>query len=165
MAFSLNQITLVGRIGNIKEGSYDGSFWMNFSIATDRPMFTKDKPIETKTDWHSVSVWRERALLCKKYLRVGDYISVTGELRYEPDKKDPGKLWPKIFIPDYGKILFLGPGLKRSDFPEQETKQTPVQQEIPVIDGPKPYASNAKKVENTLKNKIKEAVYHDDIPF
>lgn len=155
MTQTLNQVTLIGYVGNISEGSYEGTFWMRFSIATENLLYNKDKNAEqtyVKT-YHSVSVWRNQALLCKKNLREGDLISVTGEIRYEKDKVDKTKLWTKIYIPEYGgKIIFLGSGKRTSETtqPKQSAPQTPH------IDGPKPFATSANKFKSNVE---------DDIPF
>ena len=163
MSYTLNQVTIVGRVGNIKEATYGNNFCLRFSVATDRAVYMKDGEEQTPiVDWHYITVWRDRAIMCKDRLKVGDLVSITGEIRYNKDKKDSTRIYTEIHIPDNAKIGFLGSSKK-----QQEPQYEP-QQSMPLINGVKPYASNANKVNNPFKKSdpIKETLkLDDDIPF
>jgi len=168
MSYTLNKVTIIGRVGTIKEGTYNGNFRLQFSIATDRPAYLKDgvkqNPIE---DWHYVTVWRERATMCKNRLKPGDLVCVTGELRYNKDKKDPNKLWTEIYIPDNEKIGFFGRSGNLRFTQEISEQEIPEQESMPLINGVKPYASSVNKPNNPFKKKedISTLNLDDDIPF
>lgn len=156
MSYTLNQVTLIGRVGQIKENTYNGNLRLQFSLATDRPSYIKDGVEQTPiVDWHYITVWRDRAQMCKDRLKTGDLISVTGEVRYNKDKKDPGgKIYTEIYIPDNAKIGFLSTSRKNQE-------QIQEHESMPIINGVKPYASSYR----TPSPFKKDIILEDDIPF
>ena len=81
MAFSVNWLHLVGRLGQDPEMRYtpEGHAVTRFSLATDRPTPTG---AESETDWHQVICWRKLAEFAGQYLAKGRLVAVTGHLTY-----------------------------------------------------------------------------------
>ena len=81
MAYSINRVELIGRLGRDVELRYtpDGHAVANLSLATDRPT----KPdAERETDWHRVVCWGQTAEFCGEYLGKGRLVFVAGRLTY-----------------------------------------------------------------------------------
>lgn len=87
---SLNQITLLGRIGKDPEVRRleSGSVFANLTLATTE--FWKDKSGERKetTQWHNLSCWGNTAEIAEKYVHKGDLLLVSGKLVYDQYEKD-----------------------------------------------------------------------------
>ena len=81
MAFSVNWVHLVGRLGKAPELRYtpDGHAVTRFSLATDPPTRTT---AEHEPDWHQVICWRKLAEFAGEYLAKGRLVAVTGHLTY-----------------------------------------------------------------------------------
>lgn len=172
--YSINQVTLLGKVDNIIENSWNGNLYIKFSIETERVSYSyNDKKEVSIKDWHYITLWRDRASQAKKYLRKGDYVYVIGELTYKKDKNDEKKIWTEVNISDKnGKLLFLGPGLSETDFipiQKQSAIMPPIAEnktKYNILDK-KPYATNVKssKIEDVARNTAKELLEEDDIPF
>ncbi|MBX5253378.1 single-stranded DNA-binding protein [Rhizobium sp. NLR4b] len=85
MAGSLNQVTLIGHLGQDPEirRTQGGNAVANFSIATTETWRDRNSgERKEKTDWHSVVVWNEGlAKICEQYLRKGSKVYVQGKLQ------------------------------------------------------------------------------------
>jgi single-strand DNA-binding protein len=81
MAFSVNWVHLVGRLGQAPEMRYtpEGHAITRFSLATDRAARAGAEPA---TDWHQVICWRKLAEFAGEYLAKGRLVTVTGHLTY-----------------------------------------------------------------------------------
>jgi single-strand DNA-binding protein len=81
MAFSVNWVHLVGRLGQAPELRYtpEGHAVTRFSLATDRASRAGAEPA---TDWHQVICWRKLAEFAGEYLAKGRLVAVTGHLTY-----------------------------------------------------------------------------------
>lgn len=83
MAASLNNVTIVGRLGaapDIKQGSSDSVFG-TLSVATNRKFKNKEGKMTEETEWHKVAVYGQNAEFAAKFLQTGDQVIVTGRLR------------------------------------------------------------------------------------
>lgn len=85
MAGSLNQVTLIGRLGQDPDTRTfgDGNMIANLSVATSERWKDRNtgEPVE-RTEWHRVAVKRDAtARFCADYLRKGDLVSVVGKLQ------------------------------------------------------------------------------------
>jgi hypothetical protein len=167
--YSYNHISLIGRVGSVSEGtSKNGHFYVKFSVATKRPSF-KTESQEPVTDWHHIIVWRDRAVVCKDRLKVGEFVSINGELRHSKDAT--GKYWDEIYIPDHEKIGFLGRPEKQEfpkplfggdSIPMLDEKKMPVFNTT--IDGKKPFASSV--TDTALSTpKVQSKIFEEDLPF
>jgi single-strand DNA-binding protein len=81
MAFSLNRIELIGRIGHEPHlrSTADGQSMTKLSLATDRPTRAGDPP---ETEWHQIVCWGTLAEFAVQYLTTGRLVFVAGRLNY-----------------------------------------------------------------------------------
>lgn len=75
----LNQVNLVGRVGQTPETKYfpSGSCLTKLSIAVNRPQ--KD----AEPDWFTLEIWGKQAEVAANYTDKGSLISVQGELKLD----------------------------------------------------------------------------------
>ena len=77
MARSLNQITVIGNVGNAPETFGEGDKGgARFSVATSPPWK------QEATEWHRVICWRKLAEIVGKYVNKGDRVAVVGRMTY-----------------------------------------------------------------------------------
>jgi single-strand DNA-binding protein len=87
----LNRVTLIGNCG--KEPEYkqleDGTPVAKIALATTEIYRLKNGETQSRTDWHTIILWRGLAGLAKKYVRKGSLLYVEGKLRNRQyDDKD-----------------------------------------------------------------------------
>jgi len=79
----LNRVTLIGNCG--KEPEYkqleDGTFVAKIALATTEIFRLKNGETQSRTDWHTIILWRGLAGLAKEYVRKGSLLYVEGKLR------------------------------------------------------------------------------------
>lgn len=96
----MNRFQIVGRLGRKPElrKTKSGTEVCNLSVATDA--YNGD------TDWHRIAVFGKQAVNCAKYLDKGQYVAVTGDLRYQKREID-GRTWS---LPDLvaQRVEFMG---------------------------------------------------------
>lgn len=90
---SLNQITLLGNVGNDPEQRQVGDSAVTaFSLATSRQWKGRDGSKQEKTEWHRCQAWNmgtnKLADIAAQYLRKGDKVLVVGSLEYRDWEKD-----------------------------------------------------------------------------
>jgi single-strand DNA-binding protein len=87
----LNRVTLIGNCG--KEPEYkqleDGTPVAKIALATTEIFRLKTGETQSRTDWHTIILWRGLAGLAKEYVRKGNLLYVEGKLRNRQyDDKD-----------------------------------------------------------------------------
>jgi single-strand DNA-binding protein len=88
----LNKVMLIGNLGS------DSVLWdlegnvrvAKFSLATSESYRDEKGVLQTKTDWHTVLVWRPLADLAEQYLRKGSQVYVEGKLCTRDDMDRAG---------------------------------------------------------------------------
>jgi single-strand DNA-binding protein len=79
----LNRVTLIGNCG--KEPEYklleDGTPVAKIALATTETFRLKNGETQSRTDWHTIILWRALAGLAKEYVRKGSLLYVEGKLR------------------------------------------------------------------------------------
>ncbi|MGN6539960.1 MAG: single-stranded DNA-binding protein [Ginsengibacter sp.] len=90
----LNRVTLIGNCG--KEPEYkqleDGTPVAKIALATTEIFRLKTGETQSRTDWHTIILWRGLAGLAKEYVRKGSLLYVEGKLRNRQyDDKDGAK--------------------------------------------------------------------------
>jgi len=77
----LNQVVLIGRMGNDPELKYtpSGVAVATFRLAVDRPF--KSQSGERETDWIDVVTWRQSAEFAANYLSKGRLVAVQGRIQ------------------------------------------------------------------------------------
>lgn len=93
MAYSLNQVTLLGNVGNdpeIKQFS-DGSLVAKLTLATTHSYKPKDSDEWVETvDWHTVQAYGSQAKTIANYVRKGHKLEIVGSIKnnnYTDDKE------------------------------------------------------------------------------
>ena len=78
MSRTINQVTLLGRVGTDPEMRYsqNGTAIVQLRLATDR----RHQDGETTADWHTVIVWGKTAEAVNQYVGKGDRLYVAGRL-------------------------------------------------------------------------------------
>ena len=90
----LNKISLIGNVGKDPEiHALDKSIKVaKFSLATTESYRDDSGQVHSRTDWHTIILWRGLAELAEKYLRKGSLVFIEGKLKYRSyDDKDGQK--------------------------------------------------------------------------
>jgi single-strand DNA-binding protein len=104
-----NSVKLIGRLGQDPEVKLldKGNKVATFSLATSDSYTTKDGSKQEQTQWHTIVVWGNLAVICEKYLKKGREIAVDGRLAYRTweDKNGTKHYKSEIIASD---LLFVG---------------------------------------------------------
>jgi single-strand DNA-binding protein len=104
-----NSVKLIGRLGQDPEVKLldKGNKVATFSLATSDSYTTKDGSKQEQTQWHTIVVWGNLAVICEKYLKKGREIAVDGRLAYRSweDKNGTKHYKSEIIASD---LLFVG---------------------------------------------------------
>ena len=78
----MNKVILAGYVGKDPEvrRMESGAACAKFSLATNKSYRNGSGERETKTEWHNLIAWRQRAELCESYVRKGMWLMIEGEL-------------------------------------------------------------------------------------
>ena len=79
----LNKVILIGRLGRDPETRYmpNGEAVCNFSIATDESWKDKNGQRQTRTEWHSITMYRKLAEIAAQYLQKGSQVYIEGRIQ------------------------------------------------------------------------------------
>ena|ERR1035437_3956690 len=88
----INKVILIGNTGKDPEfkNLQDGTPVVKLTIATTESYRLKNGEIQTKTEWHSIIVWRSLATFAHQYIHKGSLLYIEGKLRnrhYEDKEK------------------------------------------------------------------------------
>lgn len=83
MANGLNRVQLLGNLGADPElrHTQGGQSVLNIRLATTESYLDRNKERQEKTEWHSVTLWGNRAEALSQILRKGSQIFVEGRLQ------------------------------------------------------------------------------------
>ena len=118
----LNRVTLIGNCG--KEPEYkqleDGTPVAKIALATTELFRLKTGETQSRTDWHTIILWRGLAGLAKEYIRKGSLLYVEGKLRSRQyEDKDGVKKYVTEIVAE--QIIMLDKKVKISE-PEIENE-------------------------------------------
>jgi single-strand DNA-binding protein len=84
MSFSLNRVTLLGRLGKDPELNYttSGKSVAKFSLATEYSYKDRNGEWQKQTAWHQVIVWGKTGEFAAKHLAKGHRVCVEGRIDY-----------------------------------------------------------------------------------
>lgn len=90
----LNKVTLIGNLGKDPENQkLTGDIAVaKFSLATTEIFKNKDGQTSSKTEWHTVVLWRSLAELAAKYLQKGSLVYIEGKLKTRQFEDKEGKI-------------------------------------------------------------------------
>ncbi len=79
----VNRVILIGNLGKDPDVRTleNGSKVAKFSLATNETYTTKTGEKITKTEWHTVTMWRSLAETAEKILKKGSHLYLEGKLR------------------------------------------------------------------------------------
>jgi single-strand DNA-binding protein len=89
----LNSIQIIGFLGKDPERRQvrgDGAAYTVLSVATQRSWKDAQNEWQSKTDWHRVVLWNNRAVFAER-LHVGDHVLVSGTLVSSTYQREIGK--------------------------------------------------------------------------
>lgn len=82
MSSTLNQVTLIGNVGNVEVRNVDGKKYAKLSVATSEGGGMKDgQPVPEVTMWHNVMCFDGQASTIEKCVTKGDKVGIVGRLR------------------------------------------------------------------------------------
>lgn len=127
MAKSLNEIKLIGNVGNAPEikDVNSGTKVAQFSVATSETFLNTANEKVVTTQWHKVVAWRKLAEIIEKYVGKGDKIYLTGKVTYRSYEANDGttKYITEIVANDI--ILLGGKATEHAGTPHAEQHQQP----------------------------------------
>ena len=130
---SLNQVTLIGRLGQDPESdtTNKGGQRCKFSLATDR-YNDKDNP-----DWHRVVVFGSAAEACGRYLHKGALVCVVGRIQYSEHEEK----WYTTIIANTVQFLWTDKDRQGKSHTSKapEKKQKPQTKSAPPDDNDAPF--------------------------
>lgn len=112
----INKVILIGNIG--KEPEYktlqDGTPVAKLTIATTESYRLKNGDAQSRTEWHSIIVWRALATFANKYIQKGSLIYIEGKLRSRRyEDKEGHKKYVTEVVAD--QVLLLEKKLKATE--------------------------------------------------
>jgi single-strand DNA-binding protein len=80
--YGINKAVLLGNVGTEPELRYleGGIAVCTFRLATTERFRNRDGNWVDRTDWHSIVLWRQKAEIAAKYLRVGSGVYIEGRI-------------------------------------------------------------------------------------
>lgn len=117
----MNQLVLVGNLTKDVELSEtnSGIVKAKFTLAVSRDYTNSDG--ERETDFFDITVWRERAELCAKYLHKGSKVGIIGSIQFRTYEDNEGNN-RKVAEVKVDKVEFLSP--KKQDEEQTTAKRT-----------------------------------------
>ena len=114
MAFGLNRVELIGRIGQDVTVNHlaSGGRVANLSVATDESYLNRQTGSRVdKTEWHRLVTFQDGLItMLEKHARKGRLIYVEGKLqtrRWKKDGEDSDRFSTEILLVPGGKVQFL----------------------------------------------------------
>lgn len=126
MSQSVNQVTLVGRLGadpEMKTVNGQTPLCM-FSVATSSEFKDRNGGEQQRTEWHRVTVWGAQARPCAQYLHKGDRVCVLGALRYGEYEQNGVKMKSVEIVARDVVFLADRPNGNNSKPPQQQQPQS-----------------------------------------
>ena len=80
---TVNKVQLIGRLGRDPEVRYmpNGDAVCHFSIATEEQWKDRDGNRQTRTEWHSIVLYRKLGEIAGQYLRKGGLVYIEGRIQ------------------------------------------------------------------------------------
>jgi single-strand DNA-binding protein len=153
--YGINKAILLGNVGTEPELRYldQGIAVCNFRLATTERAKNKEGAWFDRTDWHNIVLWRQKAELAHKYLKVGSGVYIEGRsVTRNWDGTDGQKRYKTEVEVESIRLLDAATGAPASTSPP--TPQT--RSDVPP---PNPPAEKAKKTDQKIEKN------NDDLPF
>jgi len=124
----INKVILVGNCGKETESKtlQDGTMVAKIAIATTETFRMKNGESRSRTDWHTVILWRGLAALASQYIRKGSLVYIEGRLQNRQYSAKDGE---KKFVTEVvAEKLVL---LDKKDKSDLKQASAPVDEEVP----------------------------------
>lgn len=107
MARGLNQVNLIGNLGNDVDMKYTqgGMAIATLSVATTHSRKDKDGNYQDETAWHRVKLFGKTAEVAGEYLKKGSSVYIGGRLEYGSYEKDGVKHYTTDIIGEDMQML------------------------------------------------------------
>lgn len=128
MSSSINQITLLGRLGvdpNMKVVNGTAQLCL-LSVATDNEYKDRNGNPQKETLWHRVAVWGPQAKACAQFLHKGDKVCVVGSLKYSEFEQNGVKQKSAEIVAR--EVVFLGQKQQNESAPPPQMQPAQNQQ-------------------------------------
>jgi single-strand DNA-binding protein len=104
----INKVILIGNAG--KEPEYktlqDGTSVAKLAIATTETYRLKNGEMQSRTDWHTIILWRGLATFANQYIHKGSLLYIEGKLRNRQyEDKDGQKKYVTEVVGDQVVLL------------------------------------------------------------
>jgi len=112
----INKVILIGNAGKEPETKtlQDGIPVAKIVVATTETFRLKNGETESRTDWHTVILWRGLATLATQYIHKGSLLYIEGKLRNRQyEDKDGQKKYVTEIVAD--QIVMLDKKVKSSE--------------------------------------------------
>ncbi len=89
----INRVTLIGNLGKDPEVRTldSGTKVAQFPLATNENYQDREGNWQTKTEWHSIVLWRNYAERAEKFLKKGMLLYLEGKITYRKYTDQEGK--------------------------------------------------------------------------
>lgn len=159
MTQGVNQVTLIGRVGDYPKAASNGQI-ANFSIATsERWIDKKSGQTVQHTEWHRIVCFNKTAEIAINYVAKGNLVYIQGKLKTETwtNRDNISQTTTKVIA---SRIEILTPSQKQQTPTEDNQSYTrPVTQQS----SPPQLSSASHAIENPMPPRPDE--FDDDIPF
>jgi single-strand DNA-binding protein len=124
----INKVILVGNCGKETESKtlQDGTVVAKIAVATTETFRLKSGELQSRTDWHTVILWRGLAALASQYLRKGSLVYIEGRLQNRQyATKEGEKKWMTEVIADQVVLLDKKPKTAANEPEDVSGGETP----------------------------------------
>lgn len=117
----MNKLVIIGNLTRDPElaETASGISFAKFTVAVTRNYSNSDG--ERETDFFDITVWRERAELCAKYLRKGNKVGIVGSVQFRTYEDDNGNK-RKITEVKVDEVEFLTPKQSEESKPPKKER-------------------------------------------
>ena len=117
-----SRVELLGNVTKDPKVTYTatGAALLKLGVAVDEGYQAKDGKWVSETNFYDVTVWRDQAEACGKYLKKGSQVFVEGRLKMSKWQNDVGADRSKLEI-HARQVHFLGGKQNTNEEPEEDT--------------------------------------------
>lgn len=121
----MNKLFIIGNLTRDPDVSEtpSGIKYAKFGVAVTRNYANANG--ERETDFFDITVWRERADLCEKYLRKGNKVAISGSMQFRTYEDDEGRK-RKVAEVNVAEIEFLTPRTSDDEVKPQKSSPRPL---------------------------------------
>lgn len=158
---NLNKAFVLGNLTGdpIVRALPSGQSVANFSVATNRIFYDKDRQKQEQVEFHNIVAFGRTAEIAQQYLKKGSMVLIEGRLQTRSWQDPSGNKRFRTEI--VTERLQLGPRTGAGISP----KEAPVQEDIPIIEEDGPSSQPSKDEEKSENKEEEEEIDVKKIPF